>query len=216
MLASEIMRPDPITVSPDTTLPDAIRLMDRHRIRHLPVVEHGELVGIVSDRDLKRAMASPATSLEIHELRYLLDRVRMRDIMSGGVVTIRPSTPVEEAARLMAQEKIGALPVTVDGTLVGIVTETDVLTLFVEAMGVGEPSSRLDVCLGDRPAALAEVARLLADSGVTISSIMTLRRQGSRQAVIRVATIDPRPAIRALARGGYAVREGERPPIGKP
>jgi acetoin utilization protein AcuB len=211
MLVRDVMRPNPVTVTPETTLPEALRLTAQRGIRHLPVLRHGELVGIVSDRDLKRAMASSATSLEAHEFRYLLDRLCVREIMTGGVVTIGPMMPIEEAARLMVQERIGALPVTEAGQLVGIVTETDVLTLFVRAMGVGEPSSRLDVPLGDAPGALAEVARLLADAGVAISSIVTLRgADGRREAVVRVPTIDPRPAIRALASGGYHVREGER------
>lgn len=211
MLVRDVMRPDPVTVTPETTLPEAMRLTAQRGIRHLPVVQHGQLVGIVSDRDLKRAMASPATSLEAHELSYLLDRLRVREIMSAGVMTIGPMMPIEEAARLMVQEKIGALPVTDGGRLVGIVTETDVLTLFVRAMGVGEPSSRLDVVLGPRPGALAEVARTLADAGVAITSIVTLRGpDGTRQAVVRVPTIDPRPAIHALAQAGYPVREDER------
>jgi acetoin utilization protein AcuB len=211
MLVRDVMRPNPVTVTPETTLPEAMRLTAQRGIRHLPVVEHGQLVGIVSDRDLKRAMASPATSLEAHELRYLLDRARVREIMSAGVITIGPMMPIEEAARLMVQEKIGALPVTEAGRLVGIVTETDVLTLFVRAMGVGEPSSRLDVPLGHEPTALVEVTRALGEAGVGISSIVTLRGpDGTREAVVRVPTIDPRPAIHALARAGYVVREGDR------
>jgi acetoin utilization protein AcuB len=211
MLVGDIMQRDPITVGPDTALPEAVRLMSQRGIRHLPVVAYGQLVGIVSDRDVKRAMASPATSLERHELQYLLERLRLREIMSAGVITIGPMMAVEEAARLMVQEKIGALPVTEAGELVGIVTETDVLRLFVRALGVGEASSRLDVSLGDAPGALAGATQALAAAGVSIASIVTLTTpDGRRQAVIRVATIDPRPAVRALARAGYAVRDAER------
>jgi acetoin utilization protein AcuB len=211
MLVRDVMRPDPITVSPDTTLPQAVRLAAQRGIRHLPVVEGERLVGIVSDRDLKRAMASPATSLEAHELRYLLDRLPVREIMSAAVITIGPMMPVEEAARLMVLEKIGALPVIEADRLVGIVTETDVLALFARALGVGEPSSRLDVLLGREPDALAGVCRVLAEAGVAISSIVTLRApDGTREAIVRIPTIDPRPALAALARAGYAVREGER------
>ena len=119
--------------------------------------------------------------------------------------------PVEEAARLMVQEKISALPVTEGGRLVGIVTETDVLELFVKAMGAGEPSSRLDVVLGDRQSALAEVVRAVEAAGVVISSIMTLaNREGLKEAVMRVATINPGPAVRALEARWYVVRESWR------
>jgi acetoin utilization protein AcuB len=144
MLVRDVMQATVVTISPERTLPEAIRLTSQHGIRHLPVVEDGKLVGIVSDRDLKRAMASPATSLEAHELTYLLDRLRVKEIMSRGVIVIGPQWPVEDAARLMVQEKIGALPVTEGDRLVGIVTETDLLALFVKAQGVGQLLSRLE------------------------------------------------------------------------
>ena len=210
MLVRDVMQTKMVTITPDTTLPDAMRLASQRGIRHLPVLEYGELVGIVSDRDLKRAMASPATSLEAHELNYLLDRLQVREIMTRGVITIAPMFPVEDAARLMALHKVGALPVTEAGRLVGIITETDVLELFIRALGAAEPSSRLDVLLGARPDALADVTRALERAGAIISSIMTLHGpEGLREAVIRIATINPGPAIAALRAHGYTVRDGE-------
>jgi acetoin utilization protein AcuB len=208
MLVSDVMQSKVVTITPQTTLPEAIRLARERGIRHLPVLAEGKLVGIVSDRDLKQAMASPATSLEVHELNYLLARLTVSEIMTPVVITIGPMFPVEEAARLMVNQKISALPVTEGGRLVGIVTETDVLTLFVETMGAGEPSSRLDVMLGDRPSALADVVHAVEGAGAPIASIMTLKRSaGLKEAVIRVATINPGPAIKALESRGYAVRE---------
>lgn len=213
MLVQDIMERQVVTINPRTALPEALRLLQQRRIRHLPVLENGELVGIISDRDLKRAMASPATSLTVHELQYLLDRLRIGEIMTRGVITIGPMMPVEAAARLMVQEKISALPVTEGARLVGIVTETDLLQLLVEAMGAAEPSSRLDVLLGDRPSALVEVVRAVEDAGLRISSIVTFpARGGMKTAVVRLATIDPGPAVRALEARGYAVRETWRSP----
>jgi acetoin utilization protein AcuB len=213
MLVQDVMHTTLTTITPKTTLPQAMRLVQQRGIRHLPVVENGELVGIVSDRDLKRAMASPATSLEVRELNYLLDRLTVAEIMTRAVITIAPMFPVEEAARLMVKEKISALPVTEGGRLVGIVTETDVLELLVKAMGAGEPSSRLDVMLGDRPSALAEAVKAVEGAGATIASIVTLaNRAGLKEAVIRVATINPGPAIKALEARGFAVRESWRGP----
>ena len=206
MLVRDVLTPNVISVSPKTTLPEAVRLMRERGIRHLPVVEDGKLVGIVSDRDLKRAMASPATSLEVHELTYLLNRLAVGEIMTRTVITIGAMFPVEEAARLMVMEKVSALPVTDADRLVGIVTETDVLDLFVRAMGAGTPSSRLDVRLGDRQNALAEVVRLTEDAGAAVSSVMTLvDREGRREAVLRLATINPGPAVKALEARGYTV-----------
>ena len=137
MLVQYVMQTKLFTVTPETTLPEALRLTGQRGIRHLPVLDGDRLVGIVSDRDLKRAMASPATSLEAHELNYLLDRLRVEEFMTRKVITIGRMFPIEAAASLMVREKIGALPVTDDARLVGLVTETDVLRLFVRALGAG-------------------------------------------------------------------------------
>jgi acetoin utilization protein AcuB len=210
MLVRDIMQARTVTVTPDTTLPEAIRLAAERGIRHLPVLSDGELVGIVSDRDLKRAMASSATSLAVQELNYLLDRLPVRQIMTRTVITASPTFAVEDAARLMVLHKVGALPVTEAGELVGIITESDVLDLFVKALGAGEPSTRLDVLLGDRPGALGDATRAVEEAGATISSIMTLRgRDGTREAVIRIATINPGPAVAALRAHGHTVRDAD-------
>jgi acetoin utilization protein AcuB len=211
MLVQDVMETKLFTVAPETTLSEALRLTGQRRIRHLPVLDGDRLVGIVSDRDLKRAMASPATSRETRELRYLLDRLRVRELMTAAVITIGALSPIEDAARLMVLEKIGALPVTDGERLVGLVTETDVLRLFVRVMGAGEPSSRLDVLLGDRPHALAEVVQAVEAAGADISSLVTLSSPGGlKEAAIRVRTINPGGAIRALEARGFAAREAWR------
>ena len=207
MLVADVMQAPVLTVTPKTTLPEAMQLVQHRGIRHLPVVEDDMLVGIVSDRDLKRAMASPATSLEAHELRYLLDSVTMDEIMTRAIITIGRMFPIEEAARLMVKEKVSALPVTEQGRLIGIVTESDVLELFVRGMGAGKPSSRIDVRLPEESAALADLVHAVEKAGVAISSIMTLGdRSGHKDVVIRVRSIDPRAAISNLEACGYAVR----------
>jgi len=207
MLVEQIMRSKPVTATPATTLADAFELMHERGVRHLPIVENGQLVGIVSDRDLKRAMASPTTGLETkEEVSYLFGHLPLSRIMTRAVIVVSPNAPVEEAARVLVSEKISALPVTLEGRLVGIVTETDVLQLVVRALGAGEPSSRLDVRLGPARAALAEVVRIVEAAGLSISSIMTLDgADGPREVVVRVPTIDPRPAVHALEAKGYAV-----------
>jgi acetoin utilization protein AcuB len=212
MLVQDVMQRIVTTVTPETALPEAIKLASQRGIRHLPVVDGTEVVGIVSDRDLKRAMASSATSLEVHELRYLLDRLKVAEIMTRGVITIGPTFPLEQAARLMVQEKIGAVPVVDEGRLVGIVTETDVLTLFVQAMGAGEPSSRLDVVLPDGdPSALSRIVQTIEGASATISSIVTLPvPRGSKEVVVRVRTINPGHAVEALEKRGFQTREAWR------
>ena len=211
MLVEDVMQTAVITITPKTSLPEAMRLVGRRGIRHLPVVDDDRLVGIVSDRDLKRAMASPATALESHELRYRLDALTVDEIMTRAVVTVGRMFPIEEAARLMVTEKISALPVTERGKLVGIVTETDVLQLFVKGMGAGEPSSRIDVRLGENSTALAELVHAIEDASLEICSIMTLAgRSGQKDVVIRLRSMDPRPAIANLEARGYAVRDPRR------
>jgi acetoin utilization protein AcuB len=209
MFVQDIMQKQVVTVTPETELPDAIRLMRERGFRHLPVLDDDRLVGIVSDRDVKRAMASPALRPAERDTRA--DRVRMKEIMSRAVITTGPTCTVEEAARVMVAERISALPVTEGGRLVGIITETDVLALFVRALGAVTPSSRLDVMMGPDRSALADVVATIESTGAPLSSVMTLAdRAGGREAIVRIATIDPRAAIRALEAKGYRVRTPAR------
>ena len=121
----EWMSKNPITITPQTTLPEAQRIMFENKIRRLPVVKDDKLVGIVTLGDLREAKASDATTLNVYELNYLLDRLTARDFMTADPVTISPDATVGEAARLMVTRKVGGLPVVEDGKLVGIITETD-------------------------------------------------------------------------------------------
>lgn len=197
MLVHDVMQSRVVTVTPKTDAREALRLLRTRGIRHLVVVDGAAVVGIVSDRDVKQIAVQPERFNE-----WIVD-----DVMSGAVITVDPSTPVEEAARLMLREKISALPVTEEGKLVGIVTETDVMGLFVRALGAGVPSSRLDVVVGTNPAGLADIVATVQASGAPVSSIVTLpARDGVTEAVIRVATIDPRAAIAALVAKGHRVK----------
>ena len=139
MLVGDVMQREVVTVTPQTTFDQTLRLAQSRGVRHLPVMDHGSLVGIISDRDLKGAMASVAMSQSGAGLASLVDRLTAGEIMTRAVITIAPMFPVEDAARLMVTKKISALPVTEGGRLVGILTETDVLELFVRAMGVAQP-----------------------------------------------------------------------------
>jgi len=125
------MTPNPITITPQTTLPEAHRLMDEHYIRRLPVIKQGKLVGIVTRGDIRQAQASNATTLSVYELNYLLDQIPAKEFMAYRPITISPDAPIAEAARLMLQYKIGGLPVIENGELVGIITETDLCRLLI-------------------------------------------------------------------------------------
>lgn len=130
-LVKDWMTPDPVTICPDTTLPEAARLMKECRIRRLPVVENGRLVGIVTMGDVREASPSAATSLSIYELNYLLSRLTVREIMTRDPIAITPDTSIEASARLMLEHKIGGLPVVDNNKVVGIITESDIFRLLV-------------------------------------------------------------------------------------
>ncbi|HBY94814.1 MAG: CBS domain-containing protein [Ardenticatenaceae bacterium] len=131
-LVQDWMTPNPITMSPETSLHEASNLMKQHNIRRLPVVAKGRLVGIVTWGDVREASPSDATSLSIWELHYLLVKLRIDDIMSKEVLTVRPEQTIQEAARVMLQHKISGLPVVEDGQVVGIITESDIFRLVVQ------------------------------------------------------------------------------------
>ncbi|HUG37204.1 MAG TPA: CBS and ACT domain-containing protein [Candidatus Limnocylindrales bacterium] len=207
MFVQDIMQPHVTVVDPGTPLSAVMRLLQRSGVRHLPVVESGAVVGIVSDRDVKGVLLSAATAFEGRELAGRVEELRAGQIMTQPVTSIGPMFPVEAAAQLMLTKRISALPVVEQGHLVGIITETDILRLLVKAMGASEPSSRLDVVIPHEPSALAALVAIVVDAGMTVSSIVTLAGPGeAKQATIRVTSIDPRPAVLALEAKGYKVR----------
>src|SRR5512147_1058007 len=124
MFVRSYMTRNPITVSPDANFPQAISLVRKHKIRHLPVLENDRLVGIVVEKDLLSNQPSPATTLSVYEIYSLLETLRVRQIMSRPVITVEGDCPVEEAARIMLENKISCLPVMEGEKLIGIITET--------------------------------------------------------------------------------------------
>ena len=212
MLVKDIMQHDVACVRPETHLEEVVRLLQRRGVRHLPVLDHEDLVGIISDRDLKSVLPGPVWKPAAAATGCGSGEVTAGDIMTKQVITVEPMVSVEDAARLLVEKRIGALPVTDGGTLVGIVTETDVLLLFVRAMGILEPSSRLDVLLPDAPASIGRMVHTIESAGGAISSIVTLANPSLRlrEAVVRVTTINLGPVIKALETKGYALRNPKR------
>jgi len=209
MLVEKRMKRDPVTVSPEGSFRHAMTLIRQRGIRHLPVVEGDRLVGIVTDRDIRQASPSPATSLEIHELHYLLEKVKIREIMTKKVYTVTSNTPIEEAARLMLTHKIGGLPVLDGGKLVGIITETDILAAFVDVMGIQQEQTRLELVLEDRPGAFLEVCRIIQEQGGDIASVVTATatHQGEETKVLifRLEGVQVQPLVSQLEADGHTV-----------
>ena len=137
MRVGDLMTAKPITVAPGTPMLEARQRMVEERIRHLVVVEDGRVVGIVTDRDIRLNLPSPATSLSVWEINFLLARLTVGNVMTSTVLVVEPDRPIAEAARIMIDHKIGALPVVDGGQLVGILTESD----FVRAMARSGPSA---------------------------------------------------------------------------
>ena len=135
MLVARRMSPDPKTIAPDVSVAEATERMQRERVRRYPVLDkRGKLVGIVSLDDLLRSSPSAVTSLNIWEISYLLSQVKVKDVMTKQVITVTESTPLEEAAKIMLDRKIGGLPVMRGAKLVGIITESDIFRTFAEML----------------------------------------------------------------------------------
>jgi acetoin utilization protein AcuB len=166
MLVGERMSRPVITVRPETPMPEALDLMHKEHIRRLPVVnKHGELVGIVTEADLLKASPSEATSLSIYEVTYLLSKLTIERIMSKEVVTVTEDTPLEEAARIMADHHFSGLPVMRGRELVGMITETGLFRIFLELLGARCAGIRVTVSLLDKPGQLAQLTKTVTELG---------------------------------------------------
>lgn len=204
-----IMRRDLVTVPPDTSLVKARDLIAEKRIEHLLVVDkNNKLIGIVSDRDLKQAWASSATTLSAHELNYLLKQLTVDTVMAKKIMTVTPGTTIERAGRIMQENRISALPVMEDDKLVGIITTTDVMGVLLEALGIDGESARFVVLVEDRVGMMAEVSRILKDEQINIRSLITWPEKahpGIYQIVLRVSAANGEKAVSALTKAGFKV-----------
>lgn len=203
------MTTDLITVTPDTPLVNARDLLRERNIKQLPVVDDlGNLVGILTDRDIKQAWASPATTLSIYELTYVLQKLTVESVMVKDLITITPDATIERAAKILHDRKIGSLPVVEDDKLVGIITSTDLMEVLLDGLGVKEESGRLEVLVKDRIGVLAGVCDILREANISIVSMVTLplhRYPGIYELVIRVNSPDRETAVERLSQAGYRV-----------
>jgi acetoin utilization protein AcuB len=172
MLVGERMTRNLITILETSNVADGLQIMRECRVRRLPVLNaDGQLVGIVSDKDLLHAAPSPATSLSVYELHYLLAKLTIKPVMSSPVVTVTSDTPIEGAARIMADSKIGGLPVVDGGRLVGIITVTDIFKVLLELLGARTHGVRVTVKSREAKGVLAHMTRVLADANANIASV---------------------------------------------
>lgn len=201
MLVKDWMSKDPITINDDTSMMKAIHLMKQNRFRRLPVLQEGRLVGIVSDRDLKEASPSKATTLDVHELYYLLAELQVKDIMTRDPITVALDDTVEHAAQLMLENTISGLPVTDEkGAVVGILTQSDVFRAFMHITGILQGGVQFALRLEDRPGLIKEVVDLLRSKGARFVSLLTSytsAQEGYRDIYLRVKNLSPEAIVAA-------------------
>jgi acetoin utilization protein AcuB len=174
MFVRERMTRHPVTIDQDTSVTDALNFMRQNRVRRLPVLDKkGRLVGIVSEKDLLYASPSPATSLSVYEIGYLLSRLKVKEIMTRDVITVDDDCFLEEAARIMVDHRIGGLPVLHDEELVGIITETDLFKVLLEMVGAREQGLRASLSVPDKPGILAALTGEIAQRGGDIVALGT-------------------------------------------
>jgi acetoin utilization protein AcuB len=193
MLVGKWMTKKLVTVEEGDSVSAAMRLLKENRVRRLPVLRKGKLAGIVTDRDLKEASPSKATSLDIWELHFLLEKLKVKDVMTKSPITIAPDATIEHAALVLMEKRIGGLPVVDGGALVGILTEDDVFRALVEVTGVKLKKTRVSLLVPDEAGTIREVADICRRNGGKIFSILVSYAQvprGARELIMRVDSPD--------------------------
>lgn len=198
MLVGERMSHPVLTTSPDMSALDAQAFMRREHIRRAPVIHDGKLVGIVTEGDLLNASPTQATLLSVWEINYLVSKIKVSQVMTKKVVTIDEDTPIEEAARVMIDNKIGGLPVTRDGKVVGIITETDLFKVMLEMLGARQQGVRASVLVPNQAGEIAGLSRAIYEKGGNIIALGTFAGDdpSTAELAFKVAGLDE-AALRA-------------------
>jgi len=198
MLIGDRMSHPVIPIHPEVPIQEALYKMRKENVRRFPVVDkRGHLIGIVSEKDLLEASPSDVTSLSVFELNYLLHRITVEEIMTRNVITVTEDTPIEDAARVMSDHKIGGLPVMRNREVVGIITETDLFKIFLELMGAYERGIRITILVPNIPGELAKISRAIFEKGGNILALGTFMGDSTenREILMTVAGIDE-PSIK--------------------
>ncbi|MGQ9646179.1 MAG: CBS and ACT domain-containing protein [Thermodesulfobacteriota bacterium] len=208
MRIRDLMTSNPITVDSETLVLDAQKIMAEKNIRRLPVVDKGKLKGIITKHDLLEASPSPATSLSVHELNYLLSKMKVKEIMKKDPITLTPDMPFEEALRIGQEKKIGSFPVVENGKLVGIATESDIVRFLTRALGVREEGSRITIeGLGGKLTELEKIISIASQHQTIVLSMISLPRPEKKDwmIVLRLKTTSPDPIVKDFKKAGFNV-----------
>ena len=208
MRIRDMMTKNPVTVDSETLVMDAQKIMKENNVRRLPVVDKGKLLGIVTKHDILEASPSPATSLSVHELNYLLSKMKVKEIMKKNPLTLTPDTPFEEALKIGQEKKIGSFPVVENGKLVGIATESDIVRFLTRALGVREEGSRITIeGLGGKLSDLEKIISIVNQHNTIVLSMISLPRTEKKEwmIVLRLKTSTPDPIVKDFKKAGFNV-----------
>jgi len=208
MRVRDIMSTNVVAVDEKTSIHDARKIMEAHKIRRLPVMKRDKLVGLVTKHMLLEASPSPATSLSIHELHYLLAKMTVRDIMVKRPHTISPDMPVEEALQLGQEMGYGAFPVVEDGGLVGIATESDIVRIMTRVLGLREKGKRVDIKASKEFGNMQRIMKILDKNKTVLLSLVTLPPESEEEdwlIVLRLKSEDTEPIVKELQSSGFNV-----------
>ncbi len=201
MLVGERMTSPAITIGPDLPVQEAMALMRRDKVRRFPVVDSGgKLIGIVSEKDLLDATPSDATTLSVWEINYLLSKLTVEKVMSKQVITITADTPIEEAARIMSDHKIGGLPVVEGQKVVGIITETNLFKIFLELLGARSSGVRLTLLVSEQPGKLHELTGAIQSLGGNVIALGTFLGENSanRTVAMKISGVSKDALVKAI------------------
>ncbi len=206
MFVKDCMSNNPITISPATPILEALSIMKKKKIRQLPVSEKNELLGLVTERELLTVSPSPASTLSIYEMNYLMSKMLVKDVMAKKPMTVDPSATIEEAALIMQENKLGSLLVTEDGKLVGIVTQTDLFGQLINIFGLRKAGTRIVVETEDRVGLLADIMDEVRTLGLNLVGVALNDKSDHKiQIMIRISTADPKELVEILKQKGFAV-----------
>ena len=195
MLVGQIMSQKIVTISPDKRVGQALKLMQKHQIRHVPVMEHDRMVGWITSRDLREVL-----------LASMLEEIKVGDVMVQAPLSVTPDTEVEEAARLIHEHRIGGMPVMQGEKLVGVITMLDLISAFIAMLGLLKSSSRLDLLLPNRSEALDAATRLIKEAGGKVINVALGPTTGDqRPYYFRLEKVNLEPIVNTLKQQGYVV-----------
>ncbi|MBR5913073.1 MAG: CBS domain-containing protein [Selenomonadaceae bacterium] len=186
MFVADRMTKHPVSVKSNATIGEVSKLMQKNNFHRMLIIDDGKLVGYLSDRDIVRVTPSPATSLSKFEIRSLLDKLSVKDVMKTKVVTVNEDATIEEAALIMYNNKVGGLPVISEvGAVVGIITATDILKTFVNVMGLPHGGKmRITLSVNNEIGTVAAITKIFADNGVNLDSIITCSQDGKHYELV--------------------------------